>query len=537
MPLIDPVLLKSRLAALAGRFDVDAVDLCDSTSSELSRRADGGAPAGTVFVADRQSAGRGRRGRDWVSAPEASLTFSLLWRFPGSSARLAGLSLAVGVALARALENLGAAGICLKWPNDVLLRRDDAYAKLAGILIELSADRRGTQAVIGIGLNLLPPAGELPQATAGLNQAMSEVPERHVVLAAILASLAEVLDVFAVDGFAGLKADWQQRHAWQDEAVLLLGEGEPPLAGCCLGADDDGALLLETAAGTQRIFSGDVSLRREASTPGVRPEASALGARHEASAPGVCRAASPLGGAARMIACIDCGNSRIKWGVHDGASWVGQGVLAHAEVAQLAVLCERWPMPQRLMLVNVAGSAIGAAIAQALAPWSAVLCVVKSTATGGGVTNLYNNPEQLGVDRWCALVGARRLGQTPRLVVMAGTATTIDSLDGAGNFVGGLILPGLDLMRHALAKGTAGLPFAQGQYTTMPRCTDDAIVSGIIEAQAGAIERAFSRLQADSACCLLSGGNAERIAACLVIPHLLAHNLPLEGMRHLALEE
>lgn len=262
MPLIDPVLLKTRLGVLAGRFDVDACELCDSTSSELARRADRGAPAGTVVVADRQSAGRGRRGRQWLSDPAAGLTFSLLWRFSGSPARLAGLSLAVGVALARALENLGAAELALKWPNDLLLRQGDAYAKVAGILIELSADRRGSQAVIGIGLNLQPPGGDLPQAAAGLSQAMAAVPERHDVLAAILASLAALLDVFAADGFAVLRDEWQDRHAWQGEAVLLHGEGEAPLAGRCLGVDNDGALLLETAAGTQRIFSGDVSLRR-----------------------------------------------------------------------------------------------------------------------------------------------------------------------------------------------------------------------------------------------------------------------------------
>jgi BirA family transcriptional regulator, biotin operon repressor / biotin---[acetyl-CoA-carboxylase] ligase len=292
MPLIDPVLLKTRLGLLAGRFDVDACELCDSTSSELSRRAELGAPAGTVLVADQQSAGRGRRGRHWLSSPEASLTFSLLWRFAGSPAHLAGLSLAVGVALARAVENLGATGVCLKWPNDVLLRQGDEYAKLAGILIELSSDRRGTQAVIGIGLNLLPPDGDLPQPAAGLSQAMAAVPERHVVLAAILSALAGVLDAFAAEGFAGSKGEWQQRHAWQGESVSLLGEGEAPLAGRCLGADDDGALLLETASGIQRIFSGDVSLRRAASalgvrrvasTPEVRPEGNALGAPPEGS--------------------------------------------------------------------------------------------------------------------------------------------------------------------------------------------------------------------------------------------------------------
>lgn len=270
MTLIDPVLLKSRLGLLAGRFDVDALAECDSSSSELMRRADRGAPAGTVVVADRQSAGRGRRGRSWSSAPEASLTFSVLWRFSGPPGRLAGLSLVVGVALAEALETLGAQGVCLKWPNDVLLRRDNAYAKLAGILVELSTDRRGTQAVIGIGLNLQVPPEILPQPVAALDQALAATPDRHVVLAAILGHLAAVLDRFAVDGFAGLKMDWQQRHAWQGEAVQLLGEAAEPLPGRCLGVDDDGALLLETASGVQRIFSGDVSLRPIGSALGVR---------------------------------------------------------------------------------------------------------------------------------------------------------------------------------------------------------------------------------------------------------------------------
>ena len=184
MALIDPVMLKTRLGALAGRFDVDALDECDSTNSELMRRAERGAPSGTVIVADRQSAGRGRRGRSWLSSPETSLTFSLFWRFPGNASRLSGLSLAVGVGLARALNGLGGAGIRLKWPNDVLLARPGEFAKLAGILIELSSDRRGTQAIVGIGLNLAAPAEDLPQPAAGLAEA-GVVADRHQVLAAI----------------------------------------------------------------------------------------------------------------------------------------------------------------------------------------------------------------------------------------------------------------------------------------------------------------------------------------------------------------
>ena len=262
MALIDPVLLKARLGSLAGRFDVDALDECDSTSSELMRRADVGAPSGTVIVADRQFAGRGRRGRSWLSAPETSLTFSLLWRFVGSPAHLAGLSLAVGVALAKGLESLGAQGICLKWPNDVLCREASGFAKLAGILIELASDRRGTQAIIGIGLNLAPPTDLPGQAVAGLSQIMPVLPERHDVLAVALLALVDVLDTFSSTGFAGIKADWQLRHAWQGDHVYVLGEGAEPVAGQCLGVDDDGALLLDSGLGIQRIFSGDVSLRR-----------------------------------------------------------------------------------------------------------------------------------------------------------------------------------------------------------------------------------------------------------------------------------
>lgn len=238
-----------------------------------------------------------------------------------------------------------------------------------------------------------------------------------------------------------------------------------------------------------------------------------------------------------MIVCLDSGNSRLKWGVHDGRAWREQGACAQAEVAgseALAALAQRWPAPSRVLLANVAGTAAGAAIRQALAPWAAVFREVVSTAAAGGVRNLYDVPARLGVDRWCALVGARRLHPAAALVVMAGTATTVDSLDGDGDFLGGLILPGLDLMQRALARDTAGLPLAAGRYAPWPRCTGDAIVSGCLEAQAGAIERAFARLPGADALCLLSGGNAEVLGGLLAAPHRIVPNLPLEGLRRLA---
>ena len=264
--LIDPLRLPALLGAARGRFDVDSLAECESTSTLLLQRAAGGAPSGSVIVADRQSAGRGSRGRQWLATPEASLTFSVLWRFDGGLERLAGLSLAVGLAVVRALEACGAAGISLKWPNDIL-HHD---AKLGGILVELQSNAQNDAdralAVIGIGLNLCLPANfeqrqgfALP--AAALDGALSPLPERHLMFARLLIELAQVFDAFASGGFAVLRDQWQAHHAWQDRPVCLLRDGRVVHQGICRGADVDGALLVHTAAGLERCLSGDLSLR------------------------------------------------------------------------------------------------------------------------------------------------------------------------------------------------------------------------------------------------------------------------------------
>lgn len=234
-----------------------------------------------------------------------------------------------------------------------------------------------------------------------------------------------------------------------------------------------------------------------------------------------------------MILCIDSGNSRIKWGLHGEGRWLETVAVDHQNRAKMAELPQRLAMPDCVMLANVAGTGAAAAIREALAPWAAVLHEVESTAAASGVTNLYDNPARLGVDRWCALIGARAMTNAPCVVVMAGTATTIDTLDGDGRFLGGLILPGLDLMRRSLARDTAALPLAAGRYSPYPRNTDDAIVSGCIEAQVGAIERACARL-GPGALCLLSGGAAGAVGEHLTVPHRLVGNLVLEGLLRLA---
>lgn len=270
--LIDPARLHPLLADQCGRFDVDAVAECASTNTLLLERAARGAPSGSVLVADRQTAGRGRRGRQWMSSAESGLTFSVLWRFSGGIERLSGLSLAVGVAVARAVESCGASPVRLKWPNDILLGTPAQQGKLGGILVELQSEQRqknerpGMLAVIGIGINLaLPPAlaadGAPGLPVAALAQATQPLPERHVLLARLLCELGSALDRFSVGGFAALREEWLARQAWPDQAVRLLHEGETQLSGLCRGVDGDGALLIETPAGIERCLSGDLSLR------------------------------------------------------------------------------------------------------------------------------------------------------------------------------------------------------------------------------------------------------------------------------------
>lgn len=227
-----------------------------------------------------------------------------------------------------------------------------------------------------------------------------------------------------------------------------------------------------------------------------------------------------------MILCVDSGNSRIKWGLGDDNGWLTGGVLEQGGASALAAVAGQAGIT-RAVFCNVAGPAAAAAIQSALA---VLPCEeFHSQAAGGGVRNGYRQAQALGVDRWHALIGACGHHDGACLVVMAGTATTIDTLTADGQFAGGLILPGVDLMRRALARDTAALPLAEGAWSPAPGCTADAIVSGCLEAQAGAIERAYARL-GEGAICLLSGGAADRLAPLLSIPVRRVGNLVLDGL-------
>jgi BirA family biotin operon repressor/biotin-[acetyl-CoA-carboxylase] ligase len=265
---IDPSALVATLGAAARRFDIDVLPRCGSTNALLLTRAEAGAASGTVVVAEEQTAGRGRRGREWIAAPGDSLTFSVLWRFAPGTVPI-GLSLAVGVAVVRALQEVmrsgiqpdGAGGTALKWPNDILRQGK----KLGGILVEL-VPGAPYAAVIGIGINRRLPAALPPdvRATAAALDDANCIADNSTLLAALLSELLVVLESFSLAGFASLRPDWLAYHAFQDKPVVLLADFSPPQQGICRGVDNDGALLLEVDGRIERILSGEISLRAAA---------------------------------------------------------------------------------------------------------------------------------------------------------------------------------------------------------------------------------------------------------------------------------
>jgi type III pantothenate kinase len=237
-----------------------------------------------------------------------------------------------------------------------------------------------------------------------------------------------------------------------------------------------------------------------------------------------------------MILTVDAGNTRIKWGLRRDGGWERTGALPTAAAIELAAAvgargCER------MLISNVAGAAVADALAQSASLLGCTPEFVRSSEARCAVRSGYDDPAQLGVDRWAALIGARRLHAGPCLAVNAGTALTVDALSDEGIFLGGIIVPGLDLMRRALALHTAGLPLQPGTVRFFPSNTGDAIMSGAAHAAAGAIERMTRFMEASGqhgVAVLLSGGGAQVLRPLLELDTLLVEHLVLEGLAAIA---
>ncbi len=233
-----------------------------------------------------------------------------------------------------------------------------------------------------------------------------------------------------------------------------------------------------------------------------------------------------------MILCLDSGNTRLKWGLRgEDGQWLAHGAVMQAALVDLPQQLQPWPAYTRVVGCNVARVQQATATRQTLqhpVEWFA------ATVAACGVVNRYATPAQLGADRWAALIAVRHLHAGAALVVNAGTATTVDLLNEDGTFCGGIILPGVSLMRAALAQNTAQLPLTDAAYVPLPLDTATAIVGGVLEAQTGAIERMFARLPGKNKHCFLGGGSAGDIAPLLSLPLTRVENLVLQGVAIMA---
>ncbi|MDP2785538.1 MAG: type III pantothenate kinase [Sulfurimicrobium sp.] len=235
------------------------------------------------------------------------------------------------------------------------------------------------------------------------------------------------------------------------------------------------------------------------------------------------------------ILAVDAGNTRIKWGLYSNGHWLAQGWTATAQ-PHLDSQLGKLPVPEKIIVSNVAGSDAAQAIENMCTAWNSAPHIVRAQADQCGVSNGYAAPQQLGSDRWAALIAAHHLYPGhDALVTQVGTAVTIDALAADGRFLGGLILPGLNLMLDSLACNTAGLTPQHGKFAAFPDNTADAMFSGAANAIAGAVERSYRQL-ANHPICLLSGGDVDILLPLLAIPAQKVENLVLEGLLRIALE-
>ena len=230
----------------------------DSTNAEALRAVDRGATAPFVVLAERQTAGRGRRGRQWVSPFAENIYYSLVLRMDGGMRQLEGLSLVVGLAVLSALREVGVSDVGLKWPNDVLVNNK----KIAGILLELVGDPADVcHVVLGIGINVnMRVASEVDQAWTSVYLESGVAINRNVLVSKLNASLRIYLKRHAESGFSAIQSEWEQNHLWQGREVSLIA-GVHQVNGTVMGIDQQGALRMNVN-GEEKVFSGgELSLR------------------------------------------------------------------------------------------------------------------------------------------------------------------------------------------------------------------------------------------------------------------------------------
>ena len=244
-----------------------------------------------------------------------------------------------------------------------------------------------------------------------------------------------------------------------------------------------------------------------------------------------------------IILLFDAGNSRCKWAWIENGIWLRQGVHDNTDFASWLELKNTFTLlvaPQKILVSNVAGAAMEQRLRELCTVWTCPLEFMESQAGQCGVRNGYDQPLQLGSDRWAALIAAWHRVHGACLVVNCGTATTVDALSATGAFVGGLILPGMELMQRSLLSNTAQLGRVSSHPESVvahdfPRNTSDAILSGAMRATAGAIQHQYALLAAQGrAECIVSGGAADSLLPYLGLEAVQVNDLILQGMQIIA---
>jgi len=235
------------------------------------------------------------------------------------------------------------------------------------------------------------------------------------------------------------------------------------------------------------------------------------------------------------LLAIDSGNTAIKWGLHDGDRWVTRGVTLQSERMTLTQAWIKLPVPSSIVVSNVAGLSAVKDLESLLTLWQVKPKWITAQTSQCGIRNCYSSPGQLGCDRWAALIAAWCILREGCLVINVGTAMTIDALTDKGEFIGGIIVPGLELMKQTLASRIDALSFsAQGSFQDFPNNTENALYSGAIHALAGSLERMYDRLlgylNQQGIPTILSGGDAALLSAHIRVPHRVVNNLVLEGL-------
>lgn len=245
-------------------------------------------------------------------------------------------------------------------------------------------------------------------------------------------------------------------------------------------------------------------------------------------------------GSTHLQLLIDCGNSRLKWAYAGGDPWRVQA-LVHAGGSLADLAARAWndlARPDSIWVVCVAGESLCGTLAQVLEKQFGVAPrFIRAEHEAGGVKNRYARPEQLGADRWAALIGARALTDEPCVVVDCGTAVTLDALNASGEFVGGVIVPGLKLARESLAHATPALNVAPGDAEScLAHATADAIAAGTRYGIVGAIERIVREFESALGPLelIVTGGDAPLFVPLLAAPVRHEPDLVLNGLARLA---